>query len=114
MQPLPHTYRAAASGAPSGVVQVKSPGLPELLTACVDEVGSADAHWAPEKLMTAAIADCYVLTFRAVSGAALFGWLRLECQVQGMLESLETGSVTSGYKISATLTVRAGANTAKA
>ena len=71
-------------------------------------------QWSPETLLTAAIANCYLLTFRAVSGAALFGWLRLECRVEGVLEPVDRRPRFSRFETLATLTVAAGADAAKA
>lgn len=114
MQPYPHTYVAAASGGPAGPVPVTSPGLPDLATAPAPQFGGPGDLWSPEALLTAAIANCFILTFRAVSGAALFGWLKLECQVDGILERVERVPRFSSFRTLATLTVAPGADAAKA
>jgi organic hydroperoxide reductase OsmC/OhrA len=88
--------------------------LPELASAPAPQFGGPGALWSPETLLVAAIADCYVMTFRAVSGAALFGWLKLECRVDGMLESVKRAPCFTRLHTLATLTVAAGADVAKA
>ena len=113
-QPYPHTYSAAAGGGPAGPVPLTSPGLPELASAPAREFGGPGTLWSPETLLIAGIADCYVMTFRAVSGAALFGWLKLECQVDGVLERVKRTPCFTRFRTVATLTVAPGADVAKA
>jgi organic hydroperoxide reductase OsmC/OhrA len=114
MQAFPHTYIAAASGSSSGTVMVTSPLLPALQTAAPPQFDGPGGMWSPEALLCAAVADCFVLTFRAVARAARFGWLQLECQVTGVLESVERKAQFTRYTTFATLTVPAGANSVKA
>ncbi len=113
-QPYPHTYSVAARGGPSGLVPLASPGLPELASAPAAQFGGPGTSWSPETLLVAAIADCYVMTFRAVSAAALFGWLELECRVDGVLESVTRTPCFTRLRTVATLTVAPGADVAKA
>src|SRR6185437_7698030 len=70
--------------------------------------------WSPEALLCAAVADCFVLTFRAVARAARFDWLHLDCQVSGVLESVDRKAQFTRYTTFATLAVPAGANGVKA
>ncbi len=114
MQPYPHTYTAAASGGLTGEVPVTSPGLPEISSAPAPQFDGDGRHWSPETLLTAAVANCFILTFRAVSAAALFGWLKLECRVEGVVDRVERVPQFIGLKTSATLAVARGADTAKA
>ena len=113
-QPFPHTYIAQASGAPTGVATLTSAGLPALPSAPAPQFGGAGELWSPETLLVSAIADCYILTFRAVSAAALFGWIRLECRAEGTLQELERRPQFTDFKLDATLTVPRGADTSKA
>ena len=89
MQPYPHSYTAAASGGLTGEVPVTSPGLPQIWSAPAPQFDGDGRHWSPETLLTAALANCFILTFRAVSAAALFGWLELECRVDGVVDRVE-------------------------
>jgi len=114
MQAFPHTYIAAASGQGSGTVMMTSPLLPALQTAPPPQFGGSGAMWSPETLLCGAIADCFVLTFRAVARAARFEWLQLECQVTGVLDTVERKAQFTLYTTFATLTVPAGANAVKA
>jgi len=70
--------------------------------------------WSPETLLCAAVADCFILTFRAVARAARFEWLNLECRVEGVLERVEGNSQFTGYTTFANLSVLASTNVATA
>jgi organic hydroperoxide reductase OsmC/OhrA len=70
--------------------------------------------WSPETLLCASLADCFILTFRAVARAAKLEWLHLECRVEGVLERVAQRSEFTRYTTIATLTVPAGADSAKA
>jgi len=114
VHPYPHIYRASAVGEVKGLVTVSSPQLPGLETAPPPEFDGPGGVWSPETLLCAALADCFILTFRAVSRAASFGWLRLECRVEGVLERVERTSQFTRYTTFAKLTVPEGADTARA
>ncbi|MEO8018630.1 MAG: OsmC family protein [Pseudomonadota bacterium] len=114
MHPYPHLYRASASGAPSGSVIVASPQLPDLETAPPPEFDGPGGIWSPESLLCAAVADCFILTFRAVSRASKLEWLKLECRVEGVLERVDGNSQFTRYTTFATLHVPGDADSAKA
>ena len=114
MHPYPHHCSVTASGTSEGSVAVKSPDLPELTTAPPPQFDGPGGQWSPETLLCAAIADCFILTFRAMSRATRFEWLRLECSVEGVLERVERVAQFTAYKTPATLTLPAGADEAKA
>src|SRR5579884_3005242 len=114
MHPYPHTYVASAAGAVSGLVAVDAPQLPRLETAPPPQFDGLDGVWSPETLLCAAVADCFILTFRGVARAARFEWMRLECRVEGVLDRLERVSQFTRYTTFAKLTVPAGTDTAKA
>jgi len=115
MHPYPHVYRAAASAAPTGPVPVSAATLPEIATAAPPEFDGPGGTWSPETLLTAAVADCFILTFRAISRASKFEWQALECRVEGVLERLDKGGAYfTRFKTMARLTLAPGADAAKA
>lgn len=114
MQPYPHRYVATARGEPSGTVTVGSPRLSELVTAPPAEFGGPGDLWSPETLFCASIADCYILTFRAVARAAALEWTRLDCRVEGTLERVDRVTRFTAYSTHATLAVPPGGDHAKA
>lgn len=114
MHPYPHTYIASATGQGRGSVSVGSPKLPGFETAAPPEFDGPGGVWSPETLLCASLADCFILTFRALSRAARFDWSRLECRVEGVLERVGRTSRFTRYTTFAKLAVPAGADTAKA
>jgi organic hydroperoxide reductase OsmC/OhrA len=114
MNPYPHTYRVAAAGPPGGPVTVTSPSLPDLATAPPPEFDGPGDVWSPETLLCAAVADCFILTFRSLSRAAQFSWASLECRVEGTLERVDGQAQFTRYACLAKLTVPPGADPAKA
>ena len=114
MHPYPHTYVASAVAENAGLVAVTSPRLPNLETAAPPEFDGPGGVWSPETLLCASLADCFILTFRAVSYAARFEWLHLECRVEGVLERIERNSQFTRYTTFAKLAVPAGTDIGKA
>jgi organic hydroperoxide reductase OsmC/OhrA len=114
MHPYPHVYTAAASGEPSGLVPVTSPAAPDLATAPPPQFDGPEGYWSPETLLTAAVANCFILTFRALARTAKFEWLRLECKVEAVLEKVDGITQFSRFDTHATLTVAPGTDEAKA
>ena len=114
MKPYPHTYSVSAHGSATGTVPVCSQGVPDIATAPPPEFDGPGDVWSPESLLVAAVADCFILTFRGVSRAAKFSWEQLECQVDGVLERVAGVTQFSKFTTRATLTVSVGADHAKA
>ncbi|MDE2250733.1 MAG: OsmC family protein [Gammaproteobacteria bacterium] len=105
MHPYPHTYNVAASGGASGPVSVTAAGLPEIRTEPPPQFDGPGGAWSPESLLCAAVADCFILSFRAYARVARFEWLQLECQVEGTLERVERAAQFTAFRTHATLTV---------
>ena len=114
MHPYPHLYRASAAGAQAGLVTVASAQLPNIETAPPPEFDGPGGVWSPEGLLCAAVADCFILTFRGISRAVRLEWTTLECRVEGTLERVDGTAQFTRFTTFATLTVPAGADVAKA
>lgn len=89
MKDYPHVYRVHAKGETAGSVEVGGAGLAPLATWPPPEFDGPPGQWSPEALLLAAIADCFVLSFRAVARASRFEWQRLEVDVQGVLDRVD-------------------------
>ena len=89
MQPLPHTYSVTAASAGTSIVDLSAKGLPSLRSAAPAEFGGPGDQWSPESLLTAAIASCFVLGFRAVARASRLQWISLDCDVDATLDRKE-------------------------
>ncbi|MCB1677409.1 MAG: OsmC family protein [Halioglobus sp.] len=114
MQDLPHHYSISASAESDGPVVLKGENLPELVTAPPAEFGGPGDRWSPETLLMGAIADCFILTFKAVARASSLAWSNLECSAEGTLERVERVTRFTAVTVRAALTVPAGTDTKKA
>ena len=114
MQDFPHTYHATADAVAEGDIQVSSLGLPVLRTASPAEFGGPGDRWSPETLLSAAVADCFILTFRAVARASKLPWEGLHVEVDGTLERPEKVTQFTGFTLTARLDVPEGVDPAVA
>jgi organic hydroperoxide reductase OsmC/OhrA len=114
MQEFPHHYRVAASAEHSGNVKLSSDGVAALESAPPAEFGGPGDQWSPESLLVAAVADCFVLSFRAIARASKLEWISLHCNVIGTLDRVERKAQFTGFEVTAELVVPAGTDEAKA
>ena len=113
MHAYPHLYTASAAAGPSGGVAVTSPGLPEIATAPPPEFDGPGGTWSPEALLCASLADCFILTFRALAKGSKFEWIGLDCRVDGVLEKADGVTRFTKYTTYATLKVARESDVAK-
>jgi|SRR5690606_23061813 len=113
MQELPHRYCVGAASTPEGFVALSSPGLARLESASPAEFGGPGDQWSPETLLVAAIADCFVLSFKAVAKASKFDWLSVSCEVEGTLDRKDGRLQFVSYRVRAVLDVPAGTDEAR-
>jgi organic hydroperoxide reductase OsmC/OhrA len=86
MHPLPHLYQVGAQAKSAGNLSLAAAGLPALATDSPREFDGPGDQWSPESLLCAAVASCFILTFRAIARASKFNWHDLKCKVEGTLE----------------------------
>jgi organic hydroperoxide reductase OsmC/OhrA len=86
MKAYPHRYDVHAAAETEGSVVVRAEGLPTLTTAPPPQYGGPGDQWSPETLLVAAVADCFILTFRAIAAASKLPWRRLGCDAEGILD----------------------------
>ena len=108
MQPFPHHYRAQARATGNGCVLVGAEGLPEIETHAPPEFGGPEGYWSPEALLIAAIADCYILSFRAAARASSLPWLSLAVDVEGVLEKSDGMTHFTRFTLSPRLAIAPG------
>lgn len=89
MEPFPHRYTARASAGSQGDIAVDAQKLPRLVTAAPAQYGGPGDRWSPETLLVAAVADCFVLTFRAIAAVSKLSWISLDCEVTGSLDRVD-------------------------
>ena len=114
MHPLPHTYAVSATAETDTNVTLSSPGLAPINSAGPAQFGGPGDRWSPESLLVASVADCFILTFRAIARASRFDWSNLDCHVDGLLDKADGELRFTGFNIRVTLTVPADANVTKA
>ena len=110
MQEYPHRYSVAAVANADGDVELESDRLPSLASAPPLQFDGPGNLWSPETLLVAAIADCFVLTFRGIARASKLSWIRLRCDVEGVLDRVEHVARFTEFLVHATLEIPAGSN----
>jgi organic hydroperoxide reductase OsmC/OhrA len=106
MQAFPHHYQVvAAADNVATDVNLSSQGVESLVSAPPAEFGGPGDKWSPESLLVAAVADCFVLSFRAVASASGLTWLALRCEVDGVLDRQDRVTQFTAFTVNASLTV---------
>jgi len=114
VQNLPHHYAVAATSTPAGNVDLTSPGLAPMVSAAPAEFGGPGDLWSPETLLAAAVADCFVLSFRAIARASKLEWTSLNCDVEGILERVEKVTRFTQFNLRVVLGLPAGTDEQRA
>jgi peroxiredoxin-like protein len=110
MQAFPHHYAVAARAETEGDVALEGDRLPSIPSAPPSEFGGPGDRWSPETLLVAAVADCFILTFRAIAAASRFGWISLACDVVGTVDRVERVTQFTAIEVRVRLRVPQGAN----
>jgi organic hydroperoxide reductase OsmC/OhrA len=114
MQDYPHRYEVSAQAPETGEISVASPGLQTLPSLAPAEFDGPGDLWSPETFLVAAVADCLILTLRAVARGARFEWNSVNCEVVGILDRVDNVTRFTEYHVKVTLHVPAGSDTHKA
>ena len=112
MQQLPHVYSVTGTAGATSNLALTAEGLPRLTSAAPAEFGGPGDQWSPETLLTAAIASCFILSFRFVARRLRMEWARLECEVEATLERVAGVTRFNRVVVHATLTVPGRTGTA--
>ena len=105
MQQLPHTYKVSGTAGATSNVTLSGDNLADIESAPPAEFGGPGNLWSPESLLVAAVADCFVLTFRAIAAGSKLEWSDLSCDVDGVLDRVERVTKFTTMNLRATLTV---------
>ncbi|MFC7335104.1 OsmC family protein [Rhodocista pekingensis] len=115
MQALPHIYLTKATGTAQGNVRLEAEAdVPALDTAAPPQFGGPNGFWSPETLFVGAVADCYILTFRAIARASKLEWESLEVDVEGVLDRVEGVTRFTRFTVKPRLLVKAEADAERA
>ena len=114
MQDLPHQYSAKVHGTPTTNLVTQGENLPEIIVAPPSNFGGPGDQWSPEELLMAAVADCLVLSFKAISRASKLEWLSIECESNGTLDKVDRKIQFTDIVTKAKLVLASGEDEAKA
>ena len=114
MHPYPHRYAVRAEGTDAGRVTLHHAGLEPLASSPPVEFDGPGDAWSPETLLVAALADCFLLTFRAVARARSLPWVALDVDVEGTLDRVDGVASFTAFRIRARLALGAGGDEATA
>ena len=107
MPAFPHRYRVKGAGRVTGDVELTAERLTMLRSASPIEFGGPVDRWSPETLLVGAVADCFILTFRAIAKASRLSWMSLDCEVTGTLDRVDRVTQFTRFDITAHLVVGA-------
>ena len=110
MTELPHVYTVVAVAGATGDVALRAARLPALASAPPAEFGGPRDRWSPESLLSAAVADCFVLTFRALARRSNVEWIALTCEVDGTVDRVDRMVCFTRFALRARLRVPAGSD----
>src|SRR5579863_2242408 len=114
MHPFPHHYVVNATARPAGDVPLSAEGMRVIESAPPKEFDGPGNQWSPEGLLTASVADCLVLGFRAIAAASKFHWTNLELRTKGTLDRVEGKMRFTRFDSHAKLHVPAGVDIERA
>jgi organic hydroperoxide reductase OsmC/OhrA len=114
MHPFPHRYAVSATLHPTGDLMLSSEGTRVIESAPPKEFDGPGNQWSPETLLTAAVADCFALSFRAIAVASKFPWNSLAVKTEGTLERIDGTARFTRFTTHATLHVPADVEQARA
>jgi peroxiredoxin-like protein len=89
MQGLPHDYIASATATADSLVTASIDGQPDLQLAPPASFGGPGDIHSPEDLQVAAVASCYILSFKAIARASKLAWDSLQVNVTGTLAHVD-------------------------
>ena len=111
---LPHTYTVNGSATVSSEVAMSADGLAGIGVNAPANFGGPGDAWSPEDLQVAAVASCFVLSFKAIANASKLEWESLNVDVSGTLDKVDRGMEFTGFSTTARLTLPADGSRDKA
>ena len=114
MHPFPHRYIVNAAVRPDGDVPLSADGVRIIESAPPKEFDGPGNQWSPEGLLTAAVADCFVLGFRAIAAASKYAWTSLDARTEGTLDRVDGKMRFTRFDTHARLIVPPGADAERA
>jgi organic hydroperoxide reductase OsmC/OhrA len=110
MQALPHHYNVTVAAAEKGPAEITSHKLMPLTSAPPLQFEGPGDLWSPETLVVAAVADCLVLTFKAIAKPSKLQWNIITCDADGTVDRSEGVTRFTAMRLRARLVLPAGAD----
>lgn len=107
MHPFPHRYVVSSTATPEGDILLTSEGIPSLPTVTPPEFDGPGGLWSPETLLVAAVADCFLLTFRGIARASSMPWVSVAVTCEGTLERPDRVTQFTRFDLHATVVLPA-------
>jgi len=114
MKPFPHSHDVSVEARSETEATISANGLTSLASAPPAEFGGPGNLWSPETLLVGAVADCFILTFKAIAAAARFNWTEIQCDGSGVLDRAEGSVRFTRMLLHVRLTVPAGTDKERA
>jgi organic hydroperoxide reductase OsmC/OhrA len=107
MHPFPHRYVVSSTATPEDNIVLTSDGIPPLTTATPPEFDGPGGLWSPETLLVAAVADCFLLTYRGIARASKMPWVSVAVTCEGTLERPDRVTQFTRFDLHATVVLPA-------
>lgn len=114
MHTLPHRYRVTGAARVEGEIELTADRLATLTSAPPAEFDGPGDRWSPETLLVAAVADCFVLTFRGIARASRLPWISIDADVTGTLDRVDRVMQFTQFVMTVHVVVPAGVDAAAA
>ena len=114
MHAFPHYYTVKADTTTDSVVKLSSHNLPELESAPPTQFGGPGDAWSPEDLLMASVADCFVLSFKAIARISKLNWHSISCESEGELDKVDGKTKFTKIKNNVHLLIEEGESLEKA
>jgi organic hydroperoxide reductase OsmC/OhrA len=105
MEPFPHFYKVGSTASTHGPVTLSSEGVVDLLSVAPKQFGGTGEHWSPEDLLVASVADCYIMSFKALAKASKLDWDSIQCDTVGKLDRIERTSKFTEFDLTVALAI---------
>ena len=105
MEPLPHIYKVGSSASTHSPVTLSCEGVVDLLSVAPKQFGGTGEHWSPEDLLVASVADCYIMSFKALAQASKLDWDSIRCDTVGKLDRIERSTKFTEFDLTVALTI---------
>ena len=113
MQAMPHHYKVSASADTDSTVNLEAAGLSVIESTPPPEFGGPEGYWSPESLLVASMADCFVLTFKAIARASKLEWTNISCEVIGTLDRVDRVTQFTQFDLNVTVDAPSGTDAEK-